>query len=125
LFEDVPLRRREAGEDGAPREQDDRPRPEDDVRGQVFAGTVVPAAPNVADVVFDPVQLRDRCAAGEPDRCGAERAHRRACDERLLDADLAPRVVGWPQQWMSHPERSAQLTGEDTETDESERCEPV
>ena len=61
----------------------------------------------------------------ERDRPGAKNAHRRLSDPGLLDSDLQPRVVRWPEQRMVDPEWPAQRPREHADPRQPGRPQPL
>ena len=122
--EDAPLRWGERGPGLAVGEQDERPRPQADIRGQVPPGLVVLVALDRADLLFDPIQAGDRPGRRKPDGRGAEGAHRRVSDQRLLDPHPEPGVIRWPQQRAGNPERLAERPGQHANPGQPERPQP-
>ena len=124
LAEDAPLRGRERSPGPAVSEQDQRPRPEVDVRGQVLPDLVVLVALDRADLLLDRTEPGDRPAHGKPDGGGAEGAHGRVGDQRLLDPDPEPGVVGRLEQWARYPQRLAKRPGQHANPGQPERPQP-
>ena len=119
----VPLHWLERRERGLVHEEDERPRPEVDVRRQVLRGRVVRVALDRLHLLLDPVEAADLRAGRNGDRGRAQRTQSLACDARLGDSDpLAAKVSGLRKRPL-YAEELAQRARQDSESDEAEWLE--